>query len=368
MDATNDFDDRTGPAATTGMMTPPRCPSGSRQSGMMPARPETLTGASSGSTASNRADGPDACSRPHDHRHAGAETLTGASSGNTASNRANGPDACSRPHDHRHADGIIPNHPGASSGSTASNCADGLDACSISVFIFAFACGALVTLATCSLVERLAVITSAGAAPGPPRRSRSRRSPRSSPTHRPTPSDSQLSLVPWPTSRAYRCTVRAPTASSTVCAGPSTSALAAWLRRCAGPSTRPTTSTLTVRSQIGSKKRPSTSRRTPSRAAAMERPSRKRRTSSSRRKPRPVGPGGLPSAVYQQHRLCLNKLFQQNSLRPLRRSRLLTLGPQDTWGLLFWRVNPLNPRGPRRRSGSNVAMVARPASRRATRP
>ena len=77
MIATDDFDDRAGPAATTGMMTPSRCPSGSRQyahhrvdylrsvdnakTGTMPARAETLTGASSGSTASNRADGPDRC-------------------------------------------------------------------------------------------------------------------------------------------------------------------------------------------------------------------------------------------------------------------------------------------------------------------
>ena len=57
--------------------------------------------------------------------------------------------------------------------------------------------------------------------------------------------------------------------------------------------------TLTV--QSGSKKRPSTLRRTPSRAAATERPSPKRQTSSSGREPRPVGPGGLPSTVYQQH-------------------------------------------------------------------
>jgi len=164
MNATNDFDNLAGPAATTGTTTLPAYPSGSQQqtqhraewipsadrplagrllatakTGTMPARAETLTGARSGSTASNRADRPDACSRPHDHRHAGAETLTGASSGSTASNRADGPDACSRPHDHRHVDGIIPNHPGASSGSTASNCADGPDACSISVFVTALA-------------------------------------------------------------------------------------------------------------------------------------------------------------------------------------------------------------------------------------
>jgi len=144
MIATGYPDNHAGPAATTGTM---------------PARAETLTGASSGSTASNRADGPDACSRPHDHRHAGAETLTGASSGSTASNRADGPDACSRPHDHRHADGIIPNHPGASSGSTASNCADGTDACSISVFVTALAFATLAALVTYSQAhsQRLAV-------------------------------------------------------------------------------------------------------------------------------------------------------------------------------------------------------------------
>ena len=77
-----------------------------------------------------------------------AETLTGASSGSTASNRADGPDACSRPHDHQHVDGIIPNHPGASSGSTASNCADGPDACSISVFVTTLAFATLAALAT----------------------------------------------------------------------------------------------------------------------------------------------------------------------------------------------------------------------------
>jgi len=163
MIAKNDFDDRAGPAATTGMMTLPRYPSGSGQkshhhrvdylrlvdnAGTMPARAETLTGASRGKLLSNRADGPDACSRPHDHRHAGAETLTGASSGSTASNRADGPDACSRPHDHRHADGIILNHPGDSSGSTASNCADGPDACSISVFVTTLAFATLAALAT----------------------------------------------------------------------------------------------------------------------------------------------------------------------------------------------------------------------------
>jgi len=177
MIATDDFDNRAGPAATTGMMTPPRRPSGSRQyshhcidylrsvdnakTGTMPARAKTLTGASSGSTASNRADRPDACSLPHDHRHAGAETLTGASSRSTASNRADGPDACSRPHDHQHVDGIIPNHPGASSGSTASNCADGPDACSISVFVTALAFATLAALVTYSQAhsQRLAVVT-----------------------------------------------------------------------------------------------------------------------------------------------------------------------------------------------------------------
>jgi len=186
MDATEYSDDRAEPATTTGMMTLLRCPSGSQQqtqhraewipsadrplagrplatakTGMMPARAETLTGASSGSTASNRADGPDACSRPHDHRHAGAETLTGASSGSTASNRADGPDACSRPHDHRHADGIIPKHPGASSGSTASNCADGPDACSIFVLVTALAFARLAALVTYSQAhsQRLAVVT-----------------------------------------------------------------------------------------------------------------------------------------------------------------------------------------------------------------
>ena len=132
MDATEYSDDRAGPTATTGMMTLLRFPS----------------------------DGPDACSQPHDHRHAGAETLTSASSGSTASNRADGPDACSRPHDHRHADGIIPNHPGASSGSTASNCADGAEFPNpISVFVTALAFATLAALVTYSQAhsQRLAV-------------------------------------------------------------------------------------------------------------------------------------------------------------------------------------------------------------------
>jgi len=76
----------------------------------------------------------------------------------------------------------------------------------------------------------------------------------------------------------------------------------------------------------------STPRRTPSRTV---RPSPKTRTSSPRRKPCSFGPGGLPSAVYQQHRLHL-KLLKQISLRPLWRSCPLPPGPQDTWDLLFW--------------------------------
>jgi len=131
MNATNDFDDRAGPAATNGTTTLPAYPSGSQQQTQhraewIPSADRPLAGRLLATAKTGTMP-------------ARAETLTGAGSGSTASNRADGPDACSRPHDHRHVDGIIPNHPGAGSGSTASNCADGPDACSISVFVTALA-------------------------------------------------------------------------------------------------------------------------------------------------------------------------------------------------------------------------------------
>ena len=74
---------------------------------------------------SNTVPVPSAAPVPHAHRHAAGKFPahqpgqsgyegTGASSGSTASSRADGQDACSRPHDHRHAKDIPAHQPGQS--------------------------------------------------------------------------------------------------------------------------------------------------------------------------------------------------------------------------------------------------------------